>query len=110
MTEAVEVTVKDLITKIDVYPLNRERLLARVRIHLGDYFIISCFLRQGSKGPFLSFPGHRNTKEDRWEDDVQLTSGAVRQEVTQLVMEAYNQKKSQPAPTTSSKTEDELPF
>lgn len=117
--EVVTVNVEDVITRIEVYPVKRDNLLATVKLYVADFFVINCFLRQGRGGPYLNWPSHLNKRDNTWVDDVIPTSYEVKKRVTQLVVEAYRRKEQSdmlsmgPLQPTSSRPPEEpgnLPF
>lgn len=109
--DVITVGLRDVVTRIEVFPSAKGALLAFVKVHVADYFVINCYLRQGRRGPYLSFPGHRNRKGE-WEDDVTLTSGEIRETLTAMVLAAYQEKAAgvvRPR-ASSSRSSDPLPF
>ncbi len=66
------------------------KLKAFVDITLGDWLIKGLRIVEGKDGLFLGMPRHQG-KDGRWYNTVMLNSKETHQELTDLVLAAYNQ-------------------
>ncbi|MBL7151197.1 MAG: septation protein SpoVG family protein [Candidatus Omnitrophica bacterium] len=74
-----------------IYKVDGEsKLKAFVDIALGDWVIKGLRIVEGKDGLFLGMPRHQG-KDGRWYNTVTLNSKEVLQELTDLVINAYNQ-------------------
>ncbi|MFH0935518.1 MAG: septation protein SpoVG family protein [Candidatus Omnitrophota bacterium] len=74
-----------------IYKVDGEsKLKAFVDIALGDWVIKGLRIVEGKDGLFLGMPRHQG-KDGRWYNTVTLNSKEVLQELTDLVLNAYNQ-------------------
>jgi len=84
------------ISSVKVWPLKKDhpKIKANCRIVIDEKFSISASVRQGEKGLWVALPGHYGEKDGKqtWFDDVACVSKEARQELTQTVINAYNEE------------------
>lgn len=80
------------VTDVRVYPVESDSTLrANVSITINEVLVIWCKLIEGNKGYFLSYPSHsyKSGKETKYKDDVFFLDASVREDVTNRVVDEY---------------------
>ena len=81
------------VTDVRVYEIDSDSsLVANVSITINEVLVIWCKLIEGKRGYFLSFPSHayKKGKNTEYKDDVFFLDADVRQMVTDMVVNEYN--------------------
>lgn len=89
--DTIVINVQDLITRVDIFPVGKSNVLALAKLWIADFFVVNVFLKQGQHGPYLSLPGHKDSRTGVWIEDVAFTTPEVRESVTQIVITSYGQ-------------------
>ena len=80
------------ITKISVTPYENGRTKGFATITIDDAFVVTGItIVEGQNGKFISFPQRKN-KDDEWKDVCFPNSKEVRDSITSIILDAYNEK------------------
>ena len=108
--------MSELISDVKVWPLREPKngLLANVSFTVSESFVLKAFLRQGKEGMFVAQPSQKGTDKDgndKYYEHHFPISREARAEMTEKVIEAYNQKTNGNAESTKTKKKsDGVPF
>lgn len=81
------------ITEVRAFIINKGNLLANASVTFDNSLVVWVKLCESRNGEFISFPCHKyedNNGEEKWKDDVFPLSANFRDEITNAVVDAYN--------------------
>ena len=91
------------ITKISVTPYENGRTKGFATITIDDAFVVTGItIVEGQNGKFISFPQKKN-KDDEWKDICFPNSKEVRESLTSMILDAYNEKLNEDEKPASKK-------
>lgn len=95
------------ITDVRAFVINKGNLLANASVTFDNSLVVWVKLCEGRNGHFISFPCHKyedKDGEEMWKDDVFPLSGEFRDEITEAVLNEYNDVLDDEPKKTTSKT------